>query len=557
MEFLNAQAKYIAQQLRTMSISQRVAIVLSVVVVVGGMWGILRWGSQAEWTPLLDQSFTADQIQQVQAELAMAGVSSKVEGDRVLIKGDDDARRQLTAILAQRGALPRDTSLGYATLARDDNVFESDEKTQWKQTRGLESELSQVLRKFRGIKDAQIFIEVPKTRGFGGKAATSRASIHVALQEGEVLDKQRISAIANFVVGAVRGLSAENVKITDGTRFYRAPDTADAMPAEHLDLQRQQEQHYATKIANQLQYIPGVLVNVHAMLRSADEQTQQRVYGKPEVDKESTETDEMTGPSNAAAPGVRPNTGRGLADAGSGSSSTREKTETSMNGLRDQKDITVVKSKGYVEKVMASVNVPRSYLLKVLEAQGTPDTSAAAVEKIAAIEMPKIKDLVKPLINATEDDQVVVKWFHDVVSEAQPTTELAREPAFLAMARDYGPQAGLALLAGFSLFMVFRIAKRAQASMSVSGSPSPAMAGAGAGAWSGGGLSAGRLTPLEVISSGPTTVGEVGEVDGIMVGHEVDEGMVRTQQIINQINQLVKEDPTAPASIIENWIQNE
>jgi flagellar M-ring protein FliF len=553
MEFLNAQAKYIAQQLRTMSTSQLVAIVLSVVVVIGGMWGILRWGSQSEWTPLLDQSFTAEQIQAVQAELAMAGVASKVEGDRVLIKGDDDTRRQLTAILAQRGALPRDTSLGYASLAHDDNVFESDEKTQWKQTRGLETELSQVLRKFRGIKDAQVFIEVPKTRGFGGKAATSRASVHVALQEGEALDKQRIIAIANFVVGAVRGLAVENVKITDGTRFYRAPDTSDAMPTEHLDLQRQQEEHYAAKIANQLQYIPGVLVNVHAVLRSTDEQTQQRVYGKPEVDKESTETEEMSGPSNAAAPGVRPNVGRGLADAGSGTSSTREKTETSMTGLRDQKDTTVVKSRGYVEKVSASVNVPRSYLLKVLEAQGTSDTSAASVEKIAAIEMPKIKDLVKPLINATEDDQVVVKWFHDVAPEAQPTTELARQPAAIAIAKDYGPQVGLALLAAFSLFMVFRIAKKAQATMSMSGPASPALAGAGA--WSGSG--GGRLTPLEVISTGPSTVGEVGEVDGIMVGHEVDEGMVRTQQIINQINQLVKEDPTAPASIIEGWIQNE
>jgi flagellar biosynthesis/type III secretory pathway M-ring protein FliF/YscJ len=535
-----------------------VAIVLAIVVVAAGMWGFIRWGSQAEWTPLLDQSFTAEQIQQVQAELAMAGVSSKVEGDRVLIKGDDDARRQLTAVLAQRGALPRDTSLGYSTLARDDNVFESDQKTQWKQTRGLESELSQVLRKFRGIKDAQVFIEVPKARGFGGKAATSRASIHVTLQEGESLDKQRISAIANFVVGAVRGLGLENVKITDGTRFYRAPDAADAMPTEHLDLQRQQEQHYAAKIANQLQYIPGVLVNVHAMLRSADEQTQQRVYGKPEVDKESSETDEMTGPSNAAGPGVRPNTGRALADSGGGSSSTREKTETSMNGLRDQKDTTVIKPKGYVEKVMASVNVPRSYLLKVLEAQGSTDTSAGSVEKIAAIEMPKIKDLVKPLINATDEDQVVVKWFHDVAPDAQPTTELAQQPAFIGMAKDYGPQVGLALLATFSLFMVFRIAKKAQTTIGVSGPGSPAMAGAGGGTWSGGGgFSGSRAAPLEVLTSGPATVGEATEIDGIMVGHEVDEGMVRTQQIINQINQLVKEDPTAPASIIENWIQSE
>jgi hypothetical protein len=148
-----------------------------------------------------------------------------------------------------------------------------------------------------------------------------------------------------------------------------------------------------------------------------------------------------------------------------------------------------------------------------------------------------------------------VTWFHDVAPEAQPTTELAQQPVYLTMAREYGPQAGLTFLAIFSLFMVFRIAKKAQTAIGgPGGSP------AAAGAWSGGGggsLGAGRLPPLEVISNGPSTVGEVGEVDGIMVGHEVDEGLVRTQQIINQINQLVKDDPTAPASIIEGWIQSE
>jgi flagellar M-ring protein FliF len=562
MEFLNAQAKYIHEQWRSMSISQRLAIGLLLVIVLVGMWGMIHWGGQAEWTPLLDQAFTAEQVQKVQAELALAGVRSKVEGDRVLIQGDDDARRQLTAVLAQRGALPRDTSLGYATLAHDDNVFESDQKTQWKQSRGLETELSQVLRKFRGIQDAQVFVEMPKNRGFGEKTGTSRASIHVALVEGETLDKQRIAAIANFVVGAVRGLALENVKITDGTRFYRAPDAGEAVPAEHLDLQRQQEEHYAAKINNQLQYIPGVLVNVHAILRSADEQTQQRTYGKPEVDKESTETEETTGPSGAAAPGVRPNMGRQLAESGGGASSTKEKTETSMNGLRDLTDKTVVKAKGYVDKLMASVNVPRSYLVKILEAQGTKDASQADIEKIAAVEMPKITALVKPLINATEDDQVVVKWYHDVAPEAQPTTELASTPALLVMAKEYGPRAGLAVLALFSLFTVFRIARRAQAAMgSGGGGLMPAAAGVGAGG--GGVFGVGRMAagrspipqPLGTLDGGPVTVGEAQEIEGIMVGHEVDESMVRTQQIVNQIKQLVKEDPTTPASIIEGWIK--
>ncbi len=323
-------------------------------------------------------------------------------------------------------------------------------------------------------------------------------------------------------------------------------------------MQRQQEEHHAAKIINQLQYIPGVLVSVRAILRSTDEQTLQRTYGKPEVDRESTETEETTGPSGAASPGVRPNTGRQLAETGTGATSTREKTETSMAGLRDQTDTTIIKSKGYVEKLMASVNVPRSYLVKVLEAQGAADTSPAEVEKIAAVEMPKIAALVKPLINATEDDQVVVKWYHDVTPELRPTTELASTPVVVALAKDYGPRAGLALLALFSLMMVFRIARRAQAVMATTaGGLAPAAAGAAMSGFGAGRAVGGRAPPppLETLEGGPVTVGEAQEIEGIMVGHEVDEHMVRTQQIVNQISQLVKEDPTTPASIVESWIK--
>ncbi len=94
MEFLNAQAKYIAEQMRGMSASQRIAIALLVVIIVGGMWGLVGWSRQGQWEPLLDQSFTPEQIQRVTTELALAGVEAKVEGDRVLIHGGDDVRTQ-------------------------------------------------------------------------------------------------------------------------------------------------------------------------------------------------------------------------------------------------------------------------------------------------------------------------------------------------------------------------------------------------------------------------------------------------------------------------------
>jgi flagellar biosynthesis/type III secretory pathway M-ring protein FliF/YscJ len=560
MEFFAAQAKQIGRQLRGMSASQLVAVFLMLVVLMGGVWGIVHWGSTPDWMPLLDQSFTAEQIQQVQGELIAAGVNSQVQGDRVLIRGDDGERQRVQAVLAQRGALPRDTSLGYSALIKENSVFIGDRSRVWMEHRGLETELSAVIRRFGGIKDAHVFVEVPQQRGLRGNTSASRASVHVTLQDGQALDKQRINAIASFVVGAVSGLEAKNVKITDGVRSYRPHDGADDVPTEILDLQRAAEEHHAQKIQDQLRYIPGVLVAVHAVLRTADEQIQERKLGQPVVDKEMSKSEEMINQSSSAAPGVRPNQGRGLTESPSGSSNSREESETSLQGDRDVTTTSTVKRAGQVERLMASVSIPRSYLERVLAAVSPQKSDKpepqpeSAIQKLAAVELPKIRELVKPLINATADDQVVINWYFDIPQEEKASAE-TQPSNLMAAARDFGPQVALGLLALGSLWFVMRIAKKA--GVSVAKSPAGGLTPAWAGASRGGGGGMGIDGALPTLGGGPITVGEAEEVDGVMVGHEVDDQVVRTQQIVRQISQMVKEDAASAASILGTWLTEE
>lgn len=554
MEFLKAQAVQIGEQLRGMSVSQRIAIVLLLIILVGGMFGFIRWGGQSEWIPLLDQSFTADQLQRISAELmTLGGTQTKVEGDRLLVHGDEDQRRQLIAALAQRGALPRDTSMGYSSLIKENSVFVGDRSRVWMEHRGLETELSGVLRKFQGVRDAHVFIEVPQQRAFGAKASNSRASVHVTLGEGESLDKQRIMAIANFVTGAVSGLDVKEVKITDGARSYRVPDATGDMPTELLDIQRQAEEHHTQKIYDQLRYITGVLVNVHATLQTADEQIQEKKLGAAVVDQETSKTEETTAPGAAAGPGVRPNQGRALAETGTGASNTREESDTSLRGERDARLQTTLRRPGYVEKLSASVNVPKSYLERILGQQAGGASADKSIDKIAAAELPKIKALVRPLINATSDDQVVVNWYYDMPPEQKATTE-SRPAGWMTAAKDFGPQAGMGLLAVVSLLGVLRIAKKAQASIAISGDrggPRTAWAG------SGGGPSGAGNGSLHSLGGGPRAVGEAQEIDGVMVGHEVDANTVRVQQIARQIGQMIKEDPVTAAGIVQHWLAEE
>jgi flagellar M-ring protein FliF len=543
MEFLNAQAKYVAEQLRGMSFSQRVAIILLVVILVGGMWGLIQWSRQPAWTPLLDQQLSAEDVQRVEAQLALLGEETKVEGDRILVRGGQDARRRLHALLAQKNALPKDISLTYMSLIQEDNVWESDQKSRWKQYRALEVELSMVVAGFSGVDAARVQIVVPERRSLSRRVSTASASVKVELGGGQALGKQKVLAIASYIAGAVPGLEVRNVTITDGSQSYRPRDPSEGPPPDLLDIQRKHENHYAQKIYDQLKHIRGIVVNVHAKLRQNDEHRRAVKLGPTQVSKERAKSQESTGPSLAGGPGVRPNTGRNLGETTPGTASTIEEAETEFAGLRDEERIDSDELRGTLEQLTVSINVPRSYLLRILEAQqpGTTDASAAAIQKIADVELPKIRDHVKPLIGATDTkdrELVVVDWYQDMPEEdlvAPVTAQLG----VVALARDFAPQAGLGLLAAFSLFMVFRIAKKAQHAFQGSAAAAEA---------------AGPETPLESISAGTAAVGEVQEMDGILVGQEVDENTVRIQQIVKQIGDMVEDDPAIASNIVEHWL---
>lgn len=558
MEFLTSQFKQIGQQLRSTTLSQRIAVGLLAILLVVGMWGMISWGGEPEWAPLLDQSFTADEIQRVQRELSQAGVHSKVKGDRVEIRAGDEERQRLQAYLVERGALPVDTSLGYVALVKENSVFVGEQKSRWLESRGLEAELSGVLRRFQGIKDARVLVTVPPKRGFGRTEGGSSASVALTMQDGQELDKQRIMAVANFVAGAVPGLELKNVKITDGKRFYRPPEGGEQMPTELLEQQQRIEDRYMQKVYDQLRHIEGVVVNVHAKLRSASERSQQEVYGPPVIDRETSTTEEMTGGSKAAEPSVRPNTRAGLGDGGTASMNTKEESDSSFNNKRDVKLTVVDELRGSVERVSASVSIPRSYLERILVGQAK-GKDGGSIEKIAAMELPRIRTLIKPLIDATKDDQVVVDWYYDLPAGTQPAAQ-ATPAGFVALAKDYGPKVGLGLLAIGGFLMMMRIARKASAALGIpstattAGAPVPVWGMPKVGLYD---EPVGDVSPLRSLDSGSMAVGEARELQGVLTAHEVDENTVRTQQIVKQIGQLVKEDASTAAGIISQWVVDE
>lgn len=558
MDYLNKQLEYIRKQLGTLTRSGQIAAgLLIVLVVIGAVWMANYYGSGSSWTALLDQSVSANDAQRIQSELLVVGIDTKVEGDRIMVRGGEDMRKRSQAILAQKGALPTDTSLGFQSLIEKSNPFIGDKEMDRRWNVGLQTEIAEVIKRFSGIRNATVLIQVPRKRGFltsSREKGSASASVNVEPEYGKRLSDTQVMAIANFVAGAVEGLTPMNVSITDGQRNYRTPDPSEALATNMLEKQREEERHYRDMIYDQLNYVHGLVANVRVKLSDQDESVENRELGKPVVKSETEETTETKSAQTATGPGVRPNQGASVGSGGSGNSSTTSKTKTDFSEQRDVKLTTRHRPIGMLEMLTASISVPNTYLEGIYRRKNNvPDDQAVThdqIESIAAVELPDLAKQIETLLyeKKSKDQQVAqvaVDWHYDI-----PTPPVSADAAmagsgtdYVAMLKQYGPQAGLVLLAIVPLWFVLRMAKKAEvavASSNLSGSADKQSA---------------RAMELEALGGGPITVGEAEGMHSAMVGHEVDENIVRTQQIMEQIAELVKEDPDSAANIVQNWLE--
>src|SRR5262245_38088703 len=209
---------------------------------IGVTW-LVQWSGQPQRVPLLQQPLTAEEHAQISSQLRAMGAEFDTVAGSIRVSESD--RSRLLAQLQQSHSLPADTSTSFAKLMDENNPFLAREDAQWRKERALEAELSNVLMHFEGLSDAKVFIQVPQRRRIGADAARASASVYVRSKSGASLDKSAVVSIADFISGAVEGLSADAVKIVDAAtgRSYRVPGKEDAMPFDVLELRRQREEH--------------------------------------------------------------------------------------------------------------------------------------------------------------------------------------------------------------------------------------------------------------------------------------------------------------------------
>ncbi len=541
MEFLRKLILQTKVHLQGLTVSQRLAIGSCVILIAVALFALVKWAAVPAMSTLLDQPTTAEEMSRIQQYLDTTGVKYQVVAN--VIQVPTEMRSRILAQLTQQQLLPSDISIGFAKLVGEASnpwLSQQEQDRRWNLARS--NELARVLREFNGVRDARVFIESTTRRQIGQPNVQPTASVYLKLSDGASLNEEMVRAIAGFVSSAVSNLSIHNVTVADATtgRARSVPRTDDGLVSSEFEYRQKQEEYFAKKVQDLLAAIP-VLVKVHCELDSEARQETKMVFGKPALSEERTESETETSSPVTGEPGVVPNTNVSVTGAAPVTNHEKSTSETRYKSETDKTVTETSKPRYTIKSIAASVNIPKSYLVGVFKLAKEPtdqelDTMSTGLRD-------KIRKQVMTVLDipAGQEDRVSVDWFPDTgaIALAQLTDGGAGENV-AGMVYRYWDKAGMGVLAVLGLVMMLMMVRKVGEGPVLPGEEAPvAMRKRG-------------LPIAEVEEEVP--VSEARETEPLLVGKEVDEETLRSQQIIQQVSELIKADPASSASILQRWI---
>jgi hypothetical protein len=263
----------------------------------------------------------------------------------------------------------------------------------------------------------------------------------------------------------------------------------------------------------------------------------------------------------AGQPGVQPNVGIAAGAGGNASTETRTTSTTQFQpgGLLETKQTP----SGGLKEVFAAINISHSYLESVFRRQSGADAPAKAEDIVATFEAEKARIIsqVSKLVKPPSPEQVAVDWYYDTVAaDLAPHGGLDAGSAAgstMDLVRRYGPQSALGMLALVSFALMLNMARKVDATGAIGmeiGLPKEAIEAARQAARDANTAVATRAAQPDAEEAAPLSATRA--ADGLLVGRELDEASVQTQNMIEQVAAMVEKDPEAIAGLLEQWVRS-
>lgn len=541
----------IRTHLGRLSPSQKLLIASLVVIVAMGLFLSAQYAGKRKMVELLAVDGQANMV----SVLRGADINAEVRDGKVWVPPSE--RRLALATLAQGGQLPDDTTILFDSLIDRQKWTNSREQNQQLYLIALQNELGRVVAGFRGVRTAKVILDVPEARGLGLVVREPTASATVFTQSGRPLSQDAVDAIAGLIAGARAGLDLRNIRVIDGTngRQYAARSEDEAHASTYLEHAAAVEGQMRTKLARLLGYIPGVIVAVTAQvdvtrstIQSTDYKTAEQGGTVSLLGSETIQSSKESSRSGSAEPGLRSNATADINMGGpsGGSSFETKQSEASMENHVGSRVVSTIDPKGMPTRLVASINIPRSYVVAVLTGgsdEAEDPTPEQIDEKFDEIRQ-SIEQSIAPHLQTETSGGAVTAGVVTVslipvetpaATQAQQAGMLGGGGGMLALGGGLVEKVVIGLLAVVSLGLMIATVRKSSKPQDL---PTPEEL-------------VGQPPRLE---SGEDLIGEVDESDMAMPGVEIGEEDVHQSRMLEQLKGLIGQDPNAAARLLNQWI---
>ena len=559
----------ILSRLRDISASQRLVLVLGGALIAVSLLWLAHWAASPEYVPLLEESLSPEELASVRSGLDSMGQEYEQRGNQVFVPASTNMRAVI-AQLQQQEQLPNNTSSSFAALVEKSDPWISQAENTRRWAFALQKELERTLEWMDGVSKARVFLNLSEgRRAISRVAPRSSAGVTLIMKNGDRVPRPLALSAARLVSGAVAGLQMRDVEVVDGSGALALDWEQEGDPANTLErLRRQHEQEYTERI-RRLIPDPDVLVSVVVELVSTTSRTDSETPIDGVIRQEETTNERLTRGNTSNQPGVQPNVGVAAGSGGMTESSEKDTVRSEFQtGLARRSESTPA---GGIQRVAAAIRLSSSYLDAVYR-RANPDADPPTdkeLETIFEAERRRVVGQVARLVKPEGEDNVAVEWYWDTALAPDAMGPTGTLDVSLDVAKRYGPQSGLALLALIALGMMLRMAKKPDSGDSFGlelGLPKEAIDAARAAA-ADVGVVAGRRSRsssrahvaggggdgIETIDS--TEVEQASATEGMLVAQEVDASTVQTRKMLDQVSEMTQSDPETISDLVEQWVQ--
>jgi flagellar M-ring protein FliF len=306
------------------------------------------------------------QTSKLTAALDQKGIKWQLQNNGTAIAVDSSQMAQARVTLAASG-ISQTGAQGFELFDKQ-KLGASNLQQQVTYQRALEGQLAQTIEQVQGVNSAQVNLVLPEDQLFSDQNSQAKASVLLATN-GTPLDPGSVRGIAQLVVGGVKGLSLNNVSITDNTGQLLWPTSDSLANGPTANLKQASESRYDQELGSRLQALldetvgPGKgTVQVNADMNVDQTSKDALLYaskGVPLTTHTQTEKLKGSGAGAGGAAGTGSNIPSYSAAGGSGNNNYNNTTKDTTYGVSKTVSHTKV-APGTINKLGVAVMVDKS-----------------------------------------------------------------------------------------------------------------------------------------------------------------------------------------------------